>query len=310
MISVKPTGRSTEKNTARKIIRQCVRCFRVSPPATDYAMGNLPAARVTEARPFNNCGVDYCGPFYIKERRFRNRTSIKVYVAVFICLATKALHLEVASDMTSEAFVAALKRLVARRGICRNMYSDNGSNFVGANNELQQLYEEFQGDEKVQRFLTEKGISWHFMPALSPHFGGLWEAAVKSFQHHVKRVIGEELFMFEQLNTFVIEIEAILNSRPLTPISSDPHDPLALTPGHFLIGNTLTSLPETSFKTTPMNQLSYRQHIQKVKQDFWSRWHKEYIHHHNERHKWTRGNHNIEEGTIVVLKDDHLPPLQ
>ncbi|XP_076384045.1 uncharacterized protein LOC143261513 [Megalopta genalis] len=298
------------RNATRKIVRQCVRCFRVNPPTPEYIMGNLPASRVTETRPFYNCGVDYCGPFYIKERRFRNRTKVKIYVAVFICLATKAVHLEVASDMTTEAFIAALKRLIARRGICRNIYSDNGSNFVGANNELRELQQILKADSRVENFLAGKGITWHFMPALSPHFGGIWEAAVKSFKHHVKRVVGDELFTFEQFNTFITEVEAILNSRPLTPLSSDPHDPLALTPGHFLIGNPLTSLPEADLTSTPTNRLSKWQHIQKVKQDFWTRWHKEYINHLNVRQRWSQGSHNIQEGTIVVLKDDNLPPLQ
>ncbi|XP_012145356.2 uncharacterized protein LOC105663061 [Megachile rotundata] len=298
------------KNTVRKIVRQCVRCFRINPPVTKYIMGNLPATRISESRPFTNCGIDYCGPFFIKERRVRNRSRVKIYVAVFICFSTKAVHLEVVSDMTTEAFIAAFKRFIARRGICRNVYSDNGTNFVGANKELLDIQRKLQEDEKVRHFLVDKRISWHFMPALSPNFGGLWEAAVKSFKHHLKRVVGEELFTFEQFNTFVIEIEAILNSRPLVPLSSDPNDPSALTPAHFLIGNSLTSLPEVDFSETPSNRLSKWQHIQKVKQDFWSRWYKEYIHQLNVRQKWTRGSHEIKEGSLVVMKDDHLPPLQ
>ncbi|XP_076661053.1 uncharacterized protein LOC143364799 [Halictus rubicundus] len=297
------------KNTTRKIIRNCVKCFRVNPPTTKYIMGNLPTHRVTENRPFINTGVDYCGPFYIKERQYRNRTRIKIYVAVFICFSSKAVHLEVVGDMTTEAFLAAFKRFIARRGICKNVYSDNGTNFVGADNEIIELLRVLQEDEKARRFLTDKDITWHFIPALSPHFGGLWEAAVKSFKHHLKRVVGEELFTLEQFNTFVTEIEAILNSRPLTPLSSDPNDPSALTPGHLLIGSALTSLPEVDFTATSTNRLSKWQHIQKVKQDFWIRWSKEYIHHLNVRAKWTRGEHSIQVGTIVVLKDDHLPPM-
>nr|XP_012145356.1 PREDICTED: uncharacterized protein LOC105663061 [Megachile rotundata] len=212
--------------------------------------------------------------------------------------------------MTTEAFIAAFKRFIARRGICRNVYSDNGTNFVGANKELLDIQRKLQEDEKVRHFLVDKRISWHFMPALSPNFGGLCEAAVKSFKNHLKRVVGEELFTFEQFNTLVIEIEAILNSRPLVPLSSDPNDPSALTPAHFLIGNSLTSLPEVDFSETPSNRLSKWQHIQKVKQDFWSRWYKEYIHQLNVRQKWTRGSHEIKEGSLVVMKDDHLPPLQ
>ncbi|XP_076661051.1 uncharacterized protein LOC143364796 [Halictus rubicundus] len=288
------------KTTTRQIIRQCVRCFRVKPTSVEYVMGNLPAARVTEGRPFINSGIDYCGPFFIKERQFRNRTRVKVYVAVFICFATKAVHLEVVSDLTTEAFIAALKRFIARRGMCKNLYSDNGTNFIGANNELTELHQTLSKDEKFNYFLTSKSISWHFMPALSPHFGGLWEAAVKSFKHHVKRVVGEELFTYEQFTTFVIEIEAILNSRPLTPLSSDPNDISALTPGHFLIGGSLTCITETDFSKSPSNRLSNWQHIQKVKQDFWTRWHKEYIHQLNLRHKWNKGSHNINIGTIVL----------
>ncbi|XP_076384154.1 uncharacterized protein LOC143262078 [Megalopta genalis] len=298
------------KNITRKIIRQCVKCFRCNPPMTNYVMGNLPAARVLESRPFTNVGVDCCGPFYIKERRYRNRNRVKIYVTVFVCFATKAVHLEVVSDMSSEAFLAALKRFIARRGICRNIYSDNGTNFVGANNEMVDLLRSLSEQEEIRQYVVERKITWHFMPPLSPHFGGLWEAVVKSFKHHLRRVVGDELFTFEQFATFTTEIEAVLNSRPLTPLSSDPNDLSALTPGHFLIGGIMTSVPEADFTKTVTNRLSTWQHIQKIKQDFWSRWHKEYINHLNVRAKWTRGSHYIKEGTIVVLRDDNLPPLQ
>jgi hypothetical protein len=99
-------------------------------------MGDLPAARITESRPFSNVGIDYCGPFFIKERKDRNRHKIKMYIAIFVCLAVKAVHIELVSDLTSEAFIAALRRFIVRRGFCLTIYSDNGTNFVGANNEL------------------------------------------------------------------------------------------------------------------------------------------------------------------------------
>ena len=129
----------------------------------------------------------------------------------------------------------------------------------------------------------------------------------KIVKHHVRRVIGNELLCFEDMKTFTIEIESILNSRPTSPMSSDPNDPIALTPGHFLIGESLTSIPEHEFTETPSNRLSTWQHIQKLKQDFWARWHKEYINELNLRHKWTKSAHNIEVGSIVVIKDDNLP---
>ncbi|XP_012276869.1 uncharacterized protein LOC105697791 [Orussus abietinus] len=157
---------------------------------------------------------------------------------------------------------------------------------------------------------ADEVISWQFIRPSSPHFGGLWESAVKGFKHHMRRVVGDQLFTFEEFNTFVIEVEAILNSRPLTPISTDPNDIIVLTPGHFLIGDSLTSIPESDFRSTASNRLSNWQHIQKVKQDFWTRWHKEYLNELNVRHKWTRGEHNIKEGSIVLIKEDNLPPMQ
>lgn len=181
------------KNTTRKIIRQCVKCFRFNPPTTKYLMGNLPATRIAETRPFTNVRVDCCGPFYIKERRYRNRTCIKIYVTVFICFSTKAVHLEVVSDMSTDAFIAAFKRFIARRGLCKNIYSDNGTNFVGANNEMTEFLRTLRENERVYRYLIDKEVTWHFTPPLSPHFGGLWEAAVKSFKHHLRRVVGDEL---------------------------------------------------------------------------------------------------------------------
>ncbi|XP_033363318.1 uncharacterized protein LOC117241539, partial [Bombus vosnesenskii] len=163
-----------------RAIKGCVRCCRAQPPPVEYVMGNLPEARVTESRPFTNVGVDYCGPFHTKEKRDRNRRQIKVYVAIFVCLAIKAVHIELVDDLTSEAFIAALRRFIARRGYCSTIHSDNGTNFRGASNELRELHDLLQSDdhkEKVTAFLADKQIEWRFIPPHSPHFGGLWEAA-------------------------------------------------------------------------------------------------------------------------------------
>ncbi|XP_033363018.1 uncharacterized protein LOC117241148 [Bombus vosnesenskii] len=163
-----------------RAIKGCVRCCRAQPSPVEYVMSNLPEARVTESRPFTNVGLDYCGPFHIKEKRDRNRRQIKVYVAIFVCLAIKAVHIELVDDLTSEVFIAALRRFIARRGYCSTIHSDNGTNFRGASNELRELHDLLQSDdhkEKVTAFLADKQIEWRFIPPHSPHFGGLWEAA-------------------------------------------------------------------------------------------------------------------------------------
>ncbi|XP_051167780.1 uncharacterized protein LOC127285688 [Leptopilina boulardi] len=276
-------------------------------------MGDLPKIRVNQARPFSHVGIDYCGPFFIKEKKYRNRTKIKIYIAVFVCLVVKAVHLEVVSDVSTETFLGALRRFIGRRGKPNVISSDNGSNFIGANNELKDLGNLLRSEkfnEQTAHILNDQGIEWKFIPPLSPHFEGIWESAVKSFKHHFKRVVKDVLFTFEEINTFVIEIEAVLNSRPLTPISNDPNDVIALTPGHVLIGDSLTSLPELNFKLTPTPRLSRWQHLQKMRQDFWNRSHKEYLNGLNMRHKWKSGNHRIRDGTIVILKEDNTSPLQ
>ncbi|XP_015122817.1 uncharacterized protein LOC107045170 [Diachasma alloeum] len=255
-------------------------------------MGDLPQTRITKARPFLNVGVDYCGPFTIKEKKHRNRGQVKAYVAVFICLVSKAVLLELVSDMTTSGFLAALRRFIARRGRCQLIQSDNGTNFVGARNELKQLLDTLKSEDhnsEVSTYLNEKGIKWGFIPPASSHFGGIWEAAVRSFKHHLIRVAGNKLFTFEELDTLVTEIEAILNSRPLTPVFPDPDDLLVLTPGHLLIGEPLTAIPEHDFLDVPINRLSNWEHIQKARQDFWKRLYKEYLHELMVRRKWSAG---------------------
>lgn len=246
-------------NQVRKIVRNCVRCFRYRAKTIQYKMGNLPIARVRESVPFLHTGIDFAGPFYIKERKYRNRNRIKVYVCIFVCMSIKAIHLELVSDLTSDGFIAALRRFTARRGLPVHIYSDNGTNFVGANNQLKELHALFNSDEHkdaTNRFASENRIVWHFIPPAAPHYGGLWESAVRMFKHHFKRVIGDSLFTFEELNTFVIEVEGVLNSRPITNISPDPNNLLVLTPAHYMIGRPLIALPERDISSVPVNRLS------------------------------------------------------
>ncbi|XP_057318280.1 uncharacterized protein LOC130663179 [Microplitis mediator] len=299
------------RSTTRSVIHKSVPCYRAKPRLLDHRMGILPAQRKTSSRPFLRVGVDYCGPFYIKEKRHRNRGLIKVYVAVYICMCTKAVHLELVSDLTTEAFIASLKRLFARRGKSVGIHSDVANNFVGAKNELTELYNMFNSEahwNAIFNFCNEEKISWHFIPPRSPHFRGIWEAAVKSFKHHLVRTVGDVLLTFQQLETYIIEIEAILNSRPISPMSSDPNDLLPLSPTHFLIGSPLTSFPEIDLSETPANRLSAWQHAQQLEQHVWTRWHKEYL---QQLIKFSGSRSqppNLKVGSLVLIFEENLPP--
>ncbi|GFT81900.1 integrase catalytic domain-containing protein [Trichonephila clavipes] len=212
-------------------------------------MGDLPTHRVTPSRPFSVCGVDYAGPINVLRYRGRGAKTTKGYIALFVCFVTKALHLELVSDLTSEAFIASLKRFCAKRGAPKHIYCDNGTTFVGARRKLQEIFKfvsKLNENEHFCYFLSQVNIEWYFSPPVSPHFGGLWEAGVKSIKYHLKRVIRNTNLTFEEFSTLLTQVEAILNSRPLVSLDcdNDPDSLNILTPSHFLIGEVITSSSE------------------------------------------------------------------
>lgn len=274
-------------------------------------MGELPKQRVIPSPPFSVTGIDYAGPILVKQGSYRPK-QIKAYIAVFVCLATKAIHLELVSDLTTDAFIAALRRFVGQYGAPSEIHSDNGTNFHGAKNELHQLYELFRQEPEVSRIIQYcqiKEIEWHFIPPNAPEFGGLWEAAVKSTKTHLKRIVGNSVLTFEEMATVLREIQAVLNSRPLFTVSNDPRDPEVITPAHFFIGRPINAIPEPSIKETRTNRLSRWQHCQLMREHFWRVWSREYLLSLQPRKKnWTTTD-NVKPGMVVLLQDRNRPPL-
>uniref|UniRef100_A0A1B6EB86 Integrase catalytic domain-containing protein n=2 Tax=Clastoptera arizonana TaxID=38151 RepID=A0A1B6EB86_9HEMI len=303
------------KNLVNKIFRQCISCFRINPKRRTQVMGELPRARVQiPSRAFYNCGVDYCGPFVVKisKRRGTAQTS-KCYIALFVCFSTKAVHLELVEDLTTESFIAALRRFISRRGKPRNIFSDNGTNFVGACHELRELSELWASEQFGNSVVTassREGIAWRFQPPSAPHFGGLWESSVKLLKTHLKRCIGKSILTYTQFVTLLTQVEACINSRPLTPLSESPIDLTPLTPSHFLIGDVLTANPEPFLLNTPTNRLNHWQLVQQMLQHFWLRWSRDYLNTLQQRKKWTTASPNPQIGDMVIIKEDNLPPLQ
>lgn len=263
-----------EKNLVKQIINSCTVCFRVNPKSLTQLMGELPALRKTPSPIFYNCGVDYADPILLKDKRTRGNRSVNAYICLFVCMVTKCVHIELVGGLTTDAYIVCLRRFIARRGKPSCIYSDNEANFVGANSELKELYA-FLNSKNTQKvivkFLAENKISWKFIPPRSSHFGGIWEA----MKMHIKRVLGNASLVFEDVNNTVLtQIEAILNSRPLCLLSSDPTD---MTPGHFLIGRSLVALPDVCLLDVNERRLSQFQWLQQLTQHIWSRWSKEYV---------------------------------
>jgi len=296
------------RDLVRNLIRKCTTCRRYKAQTLTQLMGNLPKSRVTANRPFFNAGVDFAGPFQVKMRKGRGSKSEKVWFAIFVCFATKAIHLEAVSDLSTDAFIACYRRFTAWRGVCNHLHSDCGTNFIGAEKELIRLLK--QEAVQVQQQVTRIGTTFHYNPPAAPHQGGLWEAGVKQVKYHFRRVVGTTLLTFEQFQTLLCNIEACLNSRPLCALSSDPLDLEALTPGHFLVGSPLLSIPDPDVAHIPPNRLGYWQQVQELNQRFWKRWHNEYLTILQQRYKWNKKRANPSLGDIVIIKDEQLPPAK
>ncbi|XP_060861320.1 uncharacterized protein LOC132938478 [Metopolophium dirhodum] len=290
----------------RQVIFKCTVCVRYKAAAPQPVMADLPSARVQQCRPFTNVGMDYGGPFTVKESQRRNSRTYKAYLALFICLSTKAVHLEVVTDLSTEAFMAALDRFVARRGIPAQIHSDCGTNYIGAARQLKTLFK----DAALQEALHARvPCQWRFNPPAAPHFGGIWEAAIKSTKLHLKKVVGNQVHTLEELTTLITRIEGVLNSRPLVVMSSDPNDLSVLTPGHFLIGQPILAIPEHDISDIPQNRLKRWQLIKQALQSFWKRWNREYLHTLQSRQKWFHQNPSLGVGDIVVINSPFRPPL-
>ncbi|XP_049879876.1 uncharacterized protein LOC126376494 [Pectinophora gossypiella] len=297
----------------KSVLHKCLICFKLKAKAASQLMGSLPLDRVRMSRPFQIVGTDYAGPFYVKQTRVRNPVITKAYVVIFVCFTTKAIHIELASDMTTETFLACLRRFIFRRNKPSKIYCDNGSYFRGANNVLKDLYN-MQSSSKHQNdvinYCNSERIQFHFIPSYSPIFGGLWEAGVKSIKYHLKRVISDTVLTFEELYTVLVQIEGILNSRPLTAMSRDQSDMSYLTPAHFFTGSPITSYPELNLVDTKVGKLSFWKQCMQMQQNFWKQWHKQYLVTLQNRPKWQNVQPNLKEGMLVLLRNENASPLK
>ena len=299
------------RSEVRKIIHRCLPCVKNRGKTASQLMANLPSTRVQPSRPFTVTGIDYAGPFIIKSRSGRGVKSLKCYISIFVCFSTKAIHLELVSDLSTATFLAALKRFIARRGKPSKIVSDCATNFKKASKELKEVYtfaSKIEKSDKVNNFIANEGIIWTFNPPAAPHFGGIWESNIKCVKFHLKRVIGSTMLTYEEFITLLCQVEACLNSRPICAMSSDPNDYQALTPGHFLIGTPLVAIPERDLSEISMSKLKRWQLVQKMLQHLWKRWNSEYISTLQQKCKWFRNTPNLKPGDLVVVKNEQLPP--
>jgi Family of unknown function (DUF5641)/Integrase zinc binding domain len=300
-------------DAVRQCVKSCVPCQKIKATIGQQMMADLPSSRVNPGRAFQTVGIDYAGPISILNRKGKGAKAQKGYIAIFVCFVTRAIHVELASDLSTGTFLGALKRFVSRRGKPTHIYSDNGCNFVKANKEMKNNFEFIMSIDKndaMRHYVEDEQIQWHYNPPSAPHFGGLWEAGIKSIKYHLKRVLQNSRLTIEEMMTLLAQIEACPNSRPLTEMSNDPSDLAVLTPGHFLIGAPLNAIPERDFTTSGINQLTRWQLVTKMLQHFWRRWSGEYLSRLQQRPKWIGEKRDFQIGDIVLLKEDNQPPMK
>ncbi|GBL82134.1 hypothetical protein AVEN_252335-1 [Araneus ventricosus] len=260
------------------MIRICLICKKYNAKPADQLSGQLPRDRISQSPPFQIVGIDFTGAILVKD----NTETHKSYVALFTCAVTRAVHLELVSDMSTKCFLLALRRFLSRRGNCKVIYSDNARTFKAAQRELA-YFTNILKDSKFQNFVADNGIHWKFIVERAPWWGGFYERLVKTVKEPLRKILGKALLTFEELSTILSEVEVIVNNRPLTYVENDPGEPEPLTPAHFLeLGYGDSKYPvhfiELIDSTTARESYKKRKTYQTLLlKQLWRRWKEQYL---------------------------------
>ena len=265
-------------------------------------MADLPPARLRlEKPPFWSTGVDCFGPITVKVgRRVEKRWGI-----LFKCMTTRCSHIEILNGLDSDSFLMSLRRFVARRGRPYELLSDCGTNFKGGDRELRDAFATMNPHLREQ--LSKSQIQFHFNPPNAPHFGGMWEREIRSIKAALRVSVGSQTVFEEVLHTVLVEIEGILNSKPLGYVSSDIADPDPITPNLLLMGRRDASLPQAVYADTNLLGRRRWRHSQILADRFWSCFIKNYLPNLQVRNKWHKDTQNLKKGTVVLIMDPQLP---
>ena len=280
----------------------CITCRKRKAKTVVPIMSDLPIERLGYKQPpFSNTGVDYFGPFQVPIRR----STEKRWGFLFTCLTTRAVHIELVPSLDTSSCVMGVERFIARRGTPKTILSDNGTNFVGAQKELLSCVQNW--NKVAPAVFVHKGIKWKFNPPSAPHHGGAWERLVRSVKRVLYDILGNRRLTEEVLGTTLCLVEQLLNARPITPVSSDPHDLEALTPNHFILGHSAASFPSLSFEDNFDYKKRYAR-AQSYANAVWSRWLREYVPSLNKRAKWhSDSDVTLKTGDLVWVVEPDSP---
>lgn len=286
------------RTAVRQAVNECVWCKVHRCRAQAPMMAPLPVSRMAAyIRPFHSVGIDYLGPIEVTVGRRKE----KRWVAVFTCLAVRAVHLELVASLSTQSCLMAIRRFSCRRGVPSEIFSDNATCFKGANNEMQRIHCEC-ADE-----LVSATTAWHFNPPATPHMGGIWERMVRSVKESMKALDDGRTLSDEVLFTTIAEAEDMINARPLTYMSQEAAYEEAITPNHFLRGTVVNAdlIVDGTVDTAASLRDAYKR-SQQLANQMWERWLKEYLPTINRRTKWFEEKKQLQVNDLVFLVDGKI----
>ena len=275
------------------IVGKCITRKRLEGKSYGRAsQADLPEFRVRQAAPFSQVGIDFAGPLFVKQDQGGNYSS-EVYIALFSCCVTRAIHLELVCNLSAETFLRCLRRFAARGGVPSLIVSDNAKTFKAAEKALRKLYNQ----TRVKSGLGTKRITWRFNLERAPWWGGFFERMVRSVKRCLRKVLGNARLILDELNTVLVEVEGTLNSRPLTDVFEE-FEGEVLIPSHLIYGRAIHFIPQK--ETSCEERFKY---ITLKLQHFWKRWKGEYLTGLREFHKCTNGgmSRKIQKGDVVTV---------
>ena len=286
----------------KSIRTNCVICKKLDKKLNEQIMGKLPIERLKPAPAWTYTALDLFGPFKIKDE-VKKRTTGKAYGIIFNCLGTRAVHIDISPDYSTEKFLMVLRRFVSIRGYPSKIYSDNGSQLVAASEELKKMVKNLD-QTSLQDYGCVEGFQWVFSSADAPWQNGVSEALIKSTKRAITAAISESILTFSELQTVCYEAANLLNERPIGRHPTSPDDKY-LCPNDLLLGRSTSRIPNGPFthSTDPRRRFEF---IQMITDNFWKKWTRDYFPSLLIQQKWHTAHRNLKVGDVVLIQDSNL----
>ena len=267
----------------------------------DQRMSDIPEDRIKTTPPFSYCVIDCFGPFYVKE----GRKELKRYGLLFTCMCSRAIHVKMLDDLTTDAFINALRCFISIRGHVRQIRCDQGTNFVGAKREFWITIKDC-GKEQLKQY----GCEFVLNTPSSSHMGGVWERQIRTIRSFLTAILDQTSKRLDSssLRTCLYEVMTIVNSRPLTAENLNDPSLEPLTPNHILMMKSSVILPPPGeFVSQDLYLRKRWRQVQFLANEFWTRWKKEYLLILQQRQIWQRDKRNAKVNDTVILQEDNSP---